>query len=135
SKPNEKNILYQVLRLLRPNIQLVFVADGPLRPLNKNCGKAAHADSDKYTGLLRKTMDHHNVAWHKAPAEAEAECATLQKLGIVDCVWTEDADAFVFGAHTVLRVTTSTSPRLPRESQERLTQANTLQRPMRRASL
>jgi len=44
-----------------------------------------------------------SVPWHKAPAEAEAECAKLQKLGIVDAVWTEDSDALMFGATTVLR--------------------------------
>ncbi|CZT46524.1 uncharacterized protein RSE6_06962 [Rhynchosporium secalis] len=35
SQPSEKNILYQILKLLKLNIQFVFVADGPLRPVDK----------------------------------------------------------------------------------------------------
>ncbi|KAL2065832.1 hypothetical protein VTL71DRAFT_3502, partial [Oculimacula yallundae] len=104
SQPSEKNILYQVLKLLRLNIQLVFVTDDPLRPVDKlKDGKTIHGNSDRFTELLRETLGHLNIAWHKAPGEAEAECAKLQQLGIVDCVWTEDVDVFVFGAHTVLR--------------------------------
>jgi len=48
-------------------------------------------------------LDHMGVTWHKAPGEAEAECVELETLGIVECVWTEDADALMFGAKAVLR--------------------------------
>ncbi|KAI8353628.1 hypothetical protein EDC96DRAFT_517079 [Choanephora cucurbitarum] len=40
--------------------------------------------------------------WH-AYGEAEAECAMLQRLGIVDLVLTGDSDVFLFGAQCVMR--------------------------------
>jgi Holliday junction resolvase YEN1 len=40
---------------------------------------------------------------HDAPGEAEAECALLQRHGIVDAVLTEDVDALMFGCTRMLR--------------------------------
>ncbi|KAK6984508.1 flap endonuclease GEN 1 [Favolaschia claudopus] len=39
----------------------------------------------------------------KAPGEAEAELAQMNKLGFIDAVITEDSDAFIFGADCVIR--------------------------------
>ncbi|KAG6853937.1 hypothetical protein H0H87_008181, partial [Tephrocybe sp. NHM501043] len=38
-----------------------------------------------------------------APGEAEAELATLNARGYIDAVITDDVDAFIFGANTVIR--------------------------------
>jgi Holliday junction resolvase YEN1 len=43
------------------------------------------------------------TAW-QAPGEAEAELAALSKLHLVDAIITEDSDAVVFGATTILRL-------------------------------
>lgn len=99
---NEKNILWRLLQLLRLNIELVFVTDGPQRP-DKRGKPRSKWNSDPETVLLRELLSAFDVPWHRAPAEAEAECVKLQTLGIVDAVWTEDADALMFGGHTVLR--------------------------------
>jgi len=101
ANPNEKNILYKVLQLLRLNIQLIFVADGPKRP--KKRGKIPRMLPEKETELLRKTLGHLGVPWHQAPAEAEAECAEMQRLGVVDAVWTDDGDCLMFGCQVVIR--------------------------------
>ena len=42
------------------------------------------------------------VVW-EAPGEAEAECALLERMGVVDLVVTEDVDAVMFGAGRVAR--------------------------------
>lgn len=97
----EKAIVHRILRLLHIGVQLHFVFDGPKRPPKR--GVAWRSAHDKSTDLLIKTLDMLGVSWHKAIAEAEADCAELQKRGIVDAVWTEDGDAFMFGCTTLIR--------------------------------
>lgn len=43
------------------------------------------------------------IPHHRADAEAEAECARLNELGIVDAVWTDDGHAFIFGAKVLIK--------------------------------
>lgn len=45
--------------------------------------------------LLTKTLDALRVPHHRAPGEAEAECAKLQQEEIVDAVWSEDGDTLM----------------------------------------
>lgn len=39
----------------------------------------------------------------QAPGEAEAELAYLNRIGMLDAVLTDDVDAFLFGAITIIR--------------------------------
>lgn len=100
SHPREKRILDRIGYLLRMNVQLVFVFDGPNKP-----SKIGRSNSQLYStsnlALLKELLDQLGVPRHQAPGEAEAECARLQQLGIVDAVWSDDSDTFMFGC-TVL---------------------------------
>lgn len=39
----------------------------------------------------------------KAPGEAEAELAYLNRIGVIDAVLSDDVDTFLFGAKMVVR--------------------------------
>lgn len=53
--------------------------------------------------MLHKLFDWLKVPYHQAMGEAEAECARLQQLGIVDAVWSDDGDSLMFGCTTLIR--------------------------------
>lgn len=101
ANPIEKAILWRVLKLMRMNIQPILIFDGPSRPWKRG-GVAGRIDWKKID-LLRKMLNMLKIPHHRAPAEAEAECARLNELGIVDAVWTEDGDALMFGARVLIK--------------------------------
>ncbi|THU80445.1 hypothetical protein K435DRAFT_874379 [Dendrothele bispora CBS 962.96] len=83
-------------------IVFVFVLDGPQRPLEKRkktVRTTPHWMTRPFVQLV-ETLGHHV---HQAPGEAEAELATLNTVGAIDAVFTDDSDVFVFGARTVIR--------------------------------
>ena len=90
----EKVILWRILRLLKLDIQLIFIDDGPKRPWKRN--KSGGLLDRKLIELMHKLLDVLKVPRHQAPGEAEAECAKLQALGIVDAIWSDDGDSFMF---------------------------------------
>lgn len=100
ANPIEKNIMWRILHLMKYNIQLIWVFDGPKRPWkrNKRGGGGRPQDERERTQLTCQLLDHLKVPYHRAPAEAEAECARMQQLGIVDAVWSDDGDTLMFGA-------------------------------------
>lgn len=120
-----RNFMAKLWYLVQNNVLFVVVFDGKWKP-----GKLRHGfipellDSlsydealkyfltvspEKYSennGLvesLKKILQRNKIDWVQAPAEAEAECAMLQRLGIVDYVVSDDSDTLVFGATKVLR--------------------------------
>ncbi|KAK3669870.1 hypothetical protein LTR78_010251 [Recurvomyces mirabilis] len=102
ANPVEKTVLWRVLRLMKLNIQLFFVYDGPRKPQKR--GKQGGSLVEKeLVKLLHQLFDHLKIPYHQAPGEAEAECAALQREGIVDAVWSDDGDALMFGCTTLIK--------------------------------
>nr|OQO18136.1 hypothetical protein B0A51_15208 [Rachicladosporium sp. CCFEE 5018] len=98
ANPIEKTILWRILRLMNLNIQMIFIFDGARRPWKRGRRGGGRVDYERIK-LLEQTLDHLKVPRHsRAPAEAEAECAKMQQAGIVDVVWSDDSDCFMFGA-------------------------------------
>jgi len=95
-------MFYRICRLLTLNIQLVFVFDGPGRPWKR--GKRGQGKIDnRERDLLKEILRCFGIPSHEAPGEAEAECARLQILGLVDAVWSQDSDCIMFGCTLWLR--------------------------------
>lgn len=101
--PALRTLFYRLVRLLALPIHPVFVYDGKNKPLTKR-GKTV----SRYGTCIPNEMSKNLVArfqfpHHTAPGEAEAECAFLQKHGIVDAVMSQDVDAIMFGSTLTLR--------------------------------
>ena len=102
SNPILRTFYYRLLRLLGLGIQPLFVFDGPKKPVikrNQQCGYNGHSAADALSKQLLKLV---GFPFHVAPGEAEAECALLQKEGVVDAVLSEDADTLMFGCGVLL---------------------------------
>jgi Holliday junction resolvase YEN1 len=115
ANPIEKTVMWRILLLMRLNIQPIWILDGPRRPWKRNKRGGGGGPQVEYerTKLLIQLLDHLKVPHHRAPAEAEAECARLQRLGIVDAVWSDDGDTLMFGATCLIgahRVESKWSP-------------------------
>ncbi|KAF8992520.1 PIN domain-like protein [Hymenopellis radicata] len=81
----------------------IFVFDGPGRPNSKR-GVSVRGTSHHLLDDTKALLDALGFAHHEAPGEAEAELAWMSANDIIDAVWTEDSDAFVFGATRVFRL-------------------------------
>jgi Holliday junction resolvase YEN1 len=93
------------------SIQPLFVFDGPKKPpfkRNKATGPNCMTLEDRMVIQLLKLFGFPS---HNAPGEAEAECALLQREGIVDAVLSEDVDTIMFGCGMTLRNWSSEGPR------------------------
>ncbi|KAG1875830.1 PIN domain-like protein, partial [Suillus subluteus] len=83
-------------------VQLIFCYNGDQRPDVKR----GHCVSTKDHWMVQPTqriLNAFNMQWITAAGEAEAQLALMNNAGIIDAVMTDDSDAFVFGAQTVLR--------------------------------
>jgi Holliday junction resolvase YEN1 len=106
SNPALRTFYYRLLRLLSLNIHPLFVFDGPNKPLfkrNKKVGGPGVQVASVPEFLAKQLLKQFGFPWHVAPGEAEAECALLQREGIVDAVLSEDVDTLMFGSGVTLR--------------------------------
>jgi Holliday junction resolvase YEN1 len=51
---------------------------------------------------MKQVLKCFGIPYQLAPAEAEAECAKMQRLGVADAVWSGDADALMFGCDLLI---------------------------------
>ena len=106
SNPALRTFYYRLLRLLSLNIHPLFVFDGPNKPRfkrNKKVGGPGIRVASVPEFLAKQLLKQFGFPWHVAPGEAEAECALLQREGIVDAVLSEDVDTLMFGSGVTLR--------------------------------
>ncbi|KAJ9610222.1 hypothetical protein H2200_004999 [Cladophialophora chaetospira] len=102
--PALRTLFYRLVKLLALPIHPVFVYDGKNKPLCKRGRTVSRWHGGNISDQAsKKLISHFSFPCHVAPGEAEAECAMLQKHGIVDAVMTQDVDAIMFGSRLTLR--------------------------------
>ena len=101
--PALRTLYYRLLKLLALSIQPLFVFDGPNKPPFKRGNKVASNAACLPNFLTKELLKRFGFPYHTAPGEAEAECALLQKQGLVDAVLSEDVDTLMFGCSMTLR--------------------------------
>ena len=112
-----QNFMSKILALVGLNISVMVVFDGILKPDKSGAGKPLDHEKEleklhrtenfsepkEFIQHLKDVLKLNSIEFVQATGEAEAQCAYLQKLGIVDFVITNDVDSLVFGATQVLR--------------------------------
>jgi len=103
SNPAIRTFYYRLLRLLSMSVQPLFVFDGPHKPPFKRNKRTGHQGGIVPNLLCKQLLNLFGFPFHIAPGEAEAECALLQREGIVDAVLSEDVDTLMFGCGLTMR--------------------------------
>ncbi|KAL8696458.1 MAG: hypothetical protein Q9201_007646 [Fulgogasparrea decipioides] len=103
SNPAVRTLYYRLLRLLSLSIRPLFIFDGPNKPLFKRNVKITPYGASLPNFITKQLLQLFGFPYHTAPGEAEAECALLQKEGVVDAVFSEDVDTMMFGCTVQVR--------------------------------
>ncbi|KAK0653392.1 Flap endonuclease GEN-like protein 1 [Lasiodiplodia hormozganensis] len=103
TNPALRTFYYRLLRLLSHSIHPLFVFDGPNKPPFKRNKRTGPNVASIPEFLAKQLLKQFGFPFHIAPGEAEAECALLQREGIVDAVLSEDVDTLMFGSRVTLR--------------------------------
>lgn len=103
SNPALRTLYYRLLKLLLLGIKPLFVFDGPNRPPFKRNKKTGFQGASLPNYLAKQLLKLFGFPFHTAPGEAEAECALMQKAGLVDAVMSEDVDTLMFGSTMTMR--------------------------------
>ncbi|KAM5435990.1 hypothetical protein McanCB56680_000851 [Microsporum canis] len=102
ANPALRTLFFRLTRLISLPIQPIFVFDGPHRPDYKRGRLISKNAAGAQIELSRKLIELFSYPCHTAPGEAEAECAKLQRTGVVDAVMSNDVDALMFGSKVTL---------------------------------
>ncbi|GJE89507.1 PIN domain-like protein [Phanerochaete sordida] len=100
--PELKVLFHRLCRLAAMPVCAVFVFDGPDRPAVK---RNTRVDTEDHylTAPFKELIGALGFVCWEAPGEAEAELAAMNMAGFIHAVVTNDGDAFVFGALTIIR--------------------------------
>ncbi|KAM9892692.1 hypothetical protein OXX79_009855 [Metschnikowia pulcherrima] len=120
-----RNFMAKLWYLVSMNVSFVVVFDGKYKPgklrhgyipeLPESCSydeilrfyrgisSSDYSEGSRLVEKLKTILLRNRMSYVQCPAEAEAECAWLQRLGVVDYVVSDDSDTMVFGATRVLR--------------------------------
>ncbi|OAR02728.1 hypothetical protein LLEC1_07693 [Akanthomyces lecanii] len=102
TNPAIRTLFYRLVRLLAIPVQPVFVFDGANKPTTKRNKRSGRGDGVA-NSQAKRLIRLFGLPVLDAPGEAEAECALLQRHGIVDAVLSEDVDTIMFGCTKTLR--------------------------------
>ncbi|KIW03895.1 uncharacterized protein PV09_04738 [Verruconis gallopava] len=103
SNPALRTFYYRLLRLISLSIHPLFVFDGPNKPPFKRNKRTGPNVASVPEFLAKQLLKQFGLPFHLAPGEAEAECALLQREGVVDAVLSEDVDTLMFGSGLTFR--------------------------------
>jgi len=103
TNPALRTFYYRLLRLISLSIHPIFVFDGPNKPPFKRNKRTGPTVASIPEFLAKQLLKQFGFPIHLAPGEAEAECALLQKEGVVDAVLSEDVDTLMFGSGVTIR--------------------------------
>lgn len=103
TNPALRTFYYRLLRLISLSIHPLFVFDGPNKPPFKRGKRTGPNVASIPDFLAKQLLKQFGLPFHLAPGEAEAECALLQRRGVVDAVLSEDVDTLMFGSGLTLR--------------------------------
>jgi holliday junction resolvase YEN1 len=103
ANPALRTLYYRLLKLLALPIHPLFVYDGKNKPLTKRNKTVKAYGTCILDEMSKELIQTFRFPYHTAPGEAEAECALLQRRGVVDAVMSQDVDALMFGSTATLR--------------------------------
>ncbi|KZT05209.1 uncharacterized protein LAESUDRAFT_715015 [Laetiporus sulphureus 93-53] len=100
--PELRTLFFKCMRLMSAPFLPLFVFDGPKRPKIKR-GKRVSGKHHWMVQGMQAIIHAFGFEWRMAPGEAEAELAYLNRIGVIDAVYTDDVDTFLFGAKMIVR--------------------------------
>jgi hypothetical protein len=88
---------------LKSDLATLQAEEATLRGTARTAGRDADTVTDAMKAEVVALLQLFGIPYMVAPMEAEAQCAELEKAGLVDGCITDDSDAFLFGARAVYR--------------------------------
>ncbi|KIP08265.1 hypothetical protein PHLGIDRAFT_46173, partial [Phlebiopsis gigantea 11061_1 CR5-6] len=103
ANPELRLLFFRLAKLTRLPWLVLFVFDGRERPKVKRGSRMGKSGSHNLTQKFKSMIECFGMEWRMARGEAEAELACLNARGIIDAIITDDVDALVFGAKTLIK--------------------------------